>query len=96
MVDVKALAETVQSLVMDALRKGGIIPAETVEEEIVEADPQYIITVNGEVVPATIKDWTELEDTITAVAQSNPDAIVKVYSLMEDDEDASDDSEDHN
>ena len=99
------LAELVQGLITDALVKGGIIPATaaTATEPVpVPPTPEFLVTVNGEVVGATIADEDELNQLISATKAANRNAVINVYELSEenvqedeeDDEDEYDDEED--
>lgn len=80
------LANLVQTLITDALVKGGIIPAQeapvVVEEE--PATPLFLVTINGTIVDAPVADEDELAELIEAVLETNEDAEIRVYELNED------------
>ena len=78
------LASLIQTLINEALVKGGVIsePVEP-EPEPTPAEPEFFVTVNGEVVPAGIADEDELQSVITAVAETNPNANVTIYAKVD-------------
>lgn len=88
--DLDKLAGMFQSMINKALSDAGIImpviePEEEIEEEEIEIPtPEYVITVNGAVVGATIADDEELDGVIASVREVNKDAVIKVYVLDED------------
>ncbi len=83
--DLDKLAGMFQSMINKALSDAGIImPVVEPEEEIELPTPEYVITVNGEVVGATIADDEELDGVIASVREANKDAVIKVYVLDED------------
>lgn len=79
------LANLIQTLITDALVKGGIVPAQeapVVEEE--PATPLFLVTINGTIVDAPVADEDELAELIEAVLETNKDAEIRVYELNED------------
>ena len=79
------LANLIQTLITDALVKGGIVPAQevpVVEEEPVT--PLFLVTINGTIVDAPVADEDELAELIEAVLETNKDAKIRVYELNED------------
>lgn len=84
--DLDKLAGMFQGMINKALSDAGIIMPviEPEEEEIEIPTPEYVITVNGAVVGATIADDEELDGVIASVREANKDAVIKVYVLDED------------
>ena len=79
------LANLIQTLITDALVKGGIVPAqEAPVEEVEEVTPLFLVTVNGTIVDAPVADEDELAELIEAVLETNEDAEIRVYELNED------------
>jgi hypothetical protein len=91
-IDTQELAEMIQGMINNALVQGGFIqPTAEVQEPVkVLPTPEYLVTVNGEVVGATIADDDELFDLIQSVKGANSDAKVNVYLLDNTDADAED------
>jgi len=91
-IDTQELAELIQGMINNALVQGGFIQpaAEVQAPAVVLPTPEYLVTVNGEVVGATIADDDELFDLIQSVKGANSDAKVNVYILDNEDADAED------
>lgn len=94
--DILALAGMVQDLINNSLIKAGLITgdvkdvdesiAEVVQEEEVlppppPPTPEFVVSVNGELVPALIQNEEELQETIAAVVSVNADTKVEIYVL---------------
>ena len=83
-VDTQELAELIQGMINNALVQGGFIqPAAEVQAPapVVLPTPEYLVTINGEVVSATIADEDELYDLIQSVKGANSEAKINVYIL---------------
>ena len=78
------LANLIQTLITDALVKGGIVPAQEAPVEEEPATPLFLVTINGTIVDAPVADEDELEELIEAVLETNKDAKICVYELNED------------
>jgi hypothetical protein len=73
------LEELITSIVSTIINGGTVTVEENVQEEEEVQVPEFLVTVNGQVVTEPVADEDELKEVILAVSEANPDADVQIY-----------------